>query len=284
MKCVFRLSLLVSLVVLDSRLASAGSIAITNASFESPSTTTQVVGFVTGAPVVDGWNLIVNTGSYGSGGGVYNPYQFQGPNAFYLGANNLTNPANGGSGFSGIVGENLAFIYQVNAGSGFSQTLGAVLTANTSYTLTVAEGHRNGTSNGAATLGSQIKLFAGNTLIASSTDHTGPVSGTFADQTAILADSSLFSSLYGQTLSIEILTTQNWSTTNQASDWDNVRLEATTVSVPEPRSILLAGVGALGLIAWSKYRRQVKIKTGQVTGLPSFKSGFRHSGKRRGHL
>ncbi len=79
------------------------------------------------------------------------------------------------------------------------------------------------------------------------------------DQTAILTDSSLFSGLYGQTLSIQILTTQNWSTTNQASDWDNVRLEATTVSVPEPGSILLAGVGALGLIAWSKYQRQVII-------------------------
>ena len=244
-------------LVLNSALAHAGTIAISNPSFESPATTTQRVGFVTDTPgVVDGWNIIVNTGSIGSGGGLYNPYEFQGGNAFYLGATSSTDPSHGGTGFSGIDGENVAFMYQVNAGSGLSQRLGAVLTANTSYTLTVAEGRRNGIGNAAPTLGSMIELFAGKTIIASSIDNTGPTGGTFADQTATLADSSSFSSLYGRPLSIVILTTQDWSATNQASDWDNVRLDATTLTapVPEPSSFALLGMGAFGLIVW-RWRR-----------------------------
>jgi hypothetical protein len=227
--------------------AHAGLINIVNQGFETPATIT------TAAP--SGWTLI-NTG--GGGGtstvGSYNPYEYQGGNAYYTGANATTDPANGGSGYPGIFGENLAFANNVSAGSGLQQTLTATLLLNTVYTFTVEEGNRNGRDAGGFA-GSLIELLAGSTVIASSTDTVGPTAGTFRDQVAFLANSNSFSALVGQTLSIEILTT-NTAAENRASDWDNVRLDASPAAVPEPASIFMVFTAATAVGACQLIRRR----------------------------
>ena len=251
MKRLFGLSLL-TFLALGSGLAEAGAIAITNASFEAPATVTVVNNTATG------WTVTVNANGIDSSaeGGVYNPYSYQGNNAFYSGANSTSNPSNGGSGLTGIDGENLGYVYQAGIGSGFSQTLSATLSANTSYTLTVSVGHRNGTTLSGASLGSKIELLAGTTVIASSSVNN-PTLG-FSDQTVTLADSSAFSSHYGEALTIKLSTTLAMTTFKQATDWDNVRLTSTDLSaVPEPSSLVLAGIGALGLFAVRSKRRKV---------------------------
>jgi hypothetical protein len=212
--------------------AYANPVTIVNSGFETPATHT------TAAPT--GWTS-VNTGATGLVGS-YNPYTLGGGNVYYTGANSTTDPANGGSGYPGIFGENLGFATDVSAGSGLEQTLSATFLANTAYTLTVQEGNRNGTSAGGFA-GSVIQLLAGSTVIASSTDTAGPTAGTLHDQVALLANSNIDSALFGQTLSINILTT-NAAAVNRGSDWDNVRLDATTVAVAVPLPPA-AGTGAL---------------------------------------
>ncbi len=220
--------------------ARADLVTIVNQGFETPATVT------TAAP--SGWTLINTT----SGGGItstvgsYNPYEYQGGNAYYAGANPTTDPAKGGSGYPGIFGENLAFANNVSAGSGLQQTLTATLLANTTYTFTVEVGNRNGMFGVGGFGGSLIELLAGTTVIASSTDTVGPTPGTFHDQVALLANSNSFSALIGQTLSIEILTT-NTAAENRATDWDNIRLDASPVVVPEPASIVMVLTGATAI-------------------------------------
>ena len=159
--------------------AHADQIAIVNQGFETPATITAT------APT--GWTS-VNTGATGFTGS-YNPYEFGGGNVYYTGANATTDPANGGSGYPGIFGENLAYATNVGAGSGLQQTLSATFQVNTGYTLTVDVGNRNGTIAGGFA-GSLIELLAGSTVIASSTDTVGPTAGTFRDQIAALSGSN----------------------------------------------------------------------------------------------
>ena len=210
--------------------------------------TTHIVGF-------QSWTRI---GGNGANPGEYNPYEYfqPGPNTYYVGANPSTDPAKGGTGYPGLDGENLAFAFETLAGSGFQQTLSAVFTADTAYTLTVAEGRRNG-SQAAPTLGSMIELLVGNTVVASSIDNVGPAPGTFVDQTAYLASSDSFSSLYGEALTIRIVTTLPFTTQYQATDWDNVRLDSVgpTDAVPEPTTFALLFFGSLAMFAYGLQRR-----------------------------
>lgn len=247
MKSLFRVAIL-TLLVSQASLAIAGSISVPNHSFEDP-VTTGMIGFHT-------WTRI---GGGGGDPGEYNPYEFlqPGPNTYYVGANPSTDPAKGGAGYAGIDGENLAFAFQSPVGSGFQQTLSTVFTAHTSYTLTVAEGRRNGTQ-AAPTLGSMIELLAGNTVVASSIDNVGPAPGTFFDQTAYLASSDSFSSLYGEALTIRIVTTLPYTTRYQATDWDNVRLDSVgpTEAVPEPTTLALLVSGAVAMFAYRLKRRK----------------------------
>jgi hypothetical protein len=225
-------------------VASADPVTIVNPSFESPGGTFSLS--------VTGWNQII-TG--GGSEGTYNPYEFYGPNAYYVGANPGTDPANSGPGYPGINGEELAWTFITDAGSGFSQTLSATLQAGASYTLTVSEGQRNGfdvtgTNNGSVppSLGSLIELLAGSTVIASALDELGPGPGRFADQVAFLPTSNAYAGLIGQQLSIRLLTVNNPTANNQGTDWDNVRLDATTSATPEPATLAMAIFGIVGLV------------------------------------
>jgi hypothetical protein len=246
MRLVFATTLALATSCLAGASAQAGLVPIVNQGFESPATT--------GDTTPSGWTGVV-TGAGSTGGvGSYNPYEFFGGNAFYVGANPSSDPANGGSGYPGIFGENLGFANDVSAGSGLEQTLSATLLANTVYTFTVEDGNRNGT-HGVGFAGSLIELLAGSTVVASSTDTVGPTAGTFRDQVVVLANSNSYSSLVGQTLSIEILTT-NAAGANVATDWDNVRLDASPASVPEPASIVMVLTAATAVGACHLIRRR----------------------------
>jgi hypothetical protein len=244
-----KLVLAATLVLAAARLfiasAYATQIPVVNSGFETPATISAT------APT--GWTVF-NSGSGGAIGS-YNPYEFGGGNVYYTGANPITDPNNGGSGYPGIFGENLGYAFNVGAGSGLEQTLSATFLADTSYTFTVDEGNRNGTDAGGFA-GSLIELLAGSTVVASSTDTVGPTAGTFRDQVATLSNSDSFSALFGQTLSIDILTT-NPAALDRASDWDNIRLAASaqTTAVPQPTPVAMGAIGILAILGFAWRRK-----------------------------
>jgi hypothetical protein len=193
--------LVLGLLVSSSAPVRAASITVPNFSFETPATTSQVVTI--------NWMQVNEPPTTPD---AYNPYQFEGGNAFYNGANPSTDPGSGGMAFPGIVGENLAFIFAqtggTQPGTGLMRTLSATPQPGMQYTLTVGEGNRNRAAAGGF-LGSQVLLLAGTTVIASATDTAGPAAGSFKDAVATLANSSAFASLLGQPLTIELLTTSS---------------------------------------------------------------------------
>ncbi len=234
--------LLTALAASAAMTCFAGAVTITNSGFEDPGT-----GVGTTA-VPTGWQASATAVAY-------NPYEFNGDDAYYTGANHTSDPTNGGSGYPGISGEELAFDFDGVAGSGLSQLLAATLQAGTSYTLTVTELSRNGTLP-ETFAGSEIDLLAGTTVIASAIDNVGPTPGTGADQVAFLADSDTVTALIGQQLTIRLTTTLDFTGANIATDWDNVRLDAETAvsATPEPGGAIpvVLGLGLAGVLGWRK--------------------------------
>jgi hypothetical protein len=192
-----------------------------------------------GAGELSAWNS--NTGATDQ----YNPYEFNGGNVWYVGANPSTDPANGGPGYPGLPGEYLGYIYNQGSDVSISQTLSATLQANTTYTLTVGVGARNGSYSFNAFGGALIELYAGTTLIGSTTYTTQTV-GTFTDDTLTIDSSGVNPDLIGQALQIQLHTAASGST-----DFDSVSLDAMSDGasvVPEPSSlILIATAMAAGL-------------------------------------
>jgi hypothetical protein len=230
---------ILTVVALTAAAAAPGfgsSIAITNPGFETPATLSSTTP--------NGWTV--------TDAGSYNPYEPGGGNAYYAGANPTSDPANGGSGYPGIGGENLAYVFK--ADGVLSQTLTATFQADTSYTLSIFELNRNGTS-AAGWLGSEIELLAGSTVIASATDTVGPTAGTAQLQTVTLANSDAFSGLFGQHLSIVIEAAKPLTLSGQATDWDSVALTGTAVApgAPEPGSAWLL-LAAAAMAAFLKRR------------------------------
>lgn len=119
-------------------------------------------------------------------------------------------------------------------GLAFSQTLSAALTADTRYTLLVDVQSR---TDGPYGVGSTLQLRTADDIILAS-DTTGPVA---AGQNALLTATYLAAAgdaNLGKNLKIALLSG------GVQSNWDNVRLDATTLStVPEPASLALFGAG-----------------------------------------
>ncbi len=110
--------------------AAAIPVAVSNHSFELPTIADGVINSTSG---VTSWNYS-GTGNPG----IFNPSATQ---SHYTGAGDAD--PNGGV-LPNMAGPSLGFMFPGNGNTGeFSQQLGAVLQANTSYTLTVAIGHRN---------------------------------------------------------------------------------------------------------------------------------------------
>lgn len=212
----------VALVVVGFALtsvAAAASIPITNFSFEDPVLADS--GWSPG--VATGWTASVNAGAF-------NPRIDQLPQG----------PTQG-----------LQVGYSNNVGEAFSQTVGAVLTANTIYTLVVdiqsrADNDEAG-PNQSSTL--VLRTVGGFVLGTSTIAFPIPPSGANAEQTtsftALPGDIHL-----GETLQIALISGGN------QSDWDNVRLDASpTAAVPEPTTMLLWGTTAVGLAIVRRRRR-----------------------------
>jgi hypothetical protein len=212
----------------------ATPITITNANFQ-----TGTAGQGTGE--LSFWDSSTNATDQ------YNPYEFNGGNEgneWYVGANPSTDPANGGPGYPGIQGEYLGYIYNQGSDVSLSQTLSATLQANTTYTMTVDVGARNGPFPFNAFGGALIELYAGSTEIGSATYTTQTV-GTFVEDTLTVDSSGVDPSLIGQALQVQLHTAASGST-----DFQNVSLDATAdgaSALPEPASIALLLSGLFGL-------------------------------------
>ncbi len=144
---------------------------------------------------------------------------------------------NPGSQYYNNIGHPLPNGSQVGWSSGgtATQTLVATLQPNTTYTLSIAVGGRNDISPGVGT-SYAVQLLVAGSPVAWVTPVTPPI---LAWTTLTATYTSPSSVLAGQHLVILI------SATQRQLDFDNVKLEAT--SVPEP-STYLAGLSALGML------------------------------------
>ena len=134
---------------------------------------------------------------------------------------------------AGVTGSIVAF---TNGGT-ISQTLTASLQPNSIYTLLVDVGQRLDMM----TTDYSISLFAGGTLLNSISGSNGVITpGTFATQTLTYSTAD---AVVPGNLSIVL------SSAGAQSDFDNVRLDASAIATPESSSLMLLGVGLLGLLA-----------------------------------
>jgi len=145
-----------------------------------------------------------------------------------------------------VSGANLA---RANPGGLLSQVLvGTALTVGTTYDLTVAVGSRIDVVNGAVY---NIQLVANGDVLVETGNITLGQNVPLADvalptYTGIIGHAQL-----GQDLQI-VLLNPNPGGTGQAL-FDNVRLDA--VPIPEPSSLILVGLGMLGLVGYGRRRR-----------------------------
>lgn len=145
---------------------------------------------------------------------------------------------------------------------GFEQTLGETLQANMSYSLSVEVGN---IASGFATNGTffnldefpgyRIDLLAGGQVIASDNNLLNIAEGEFETST-IQFDTAASHALLGQNLGIRLVNLNNIpigftqaTSPDLEVDFDNVRLDASSLAVPEPSSfvVMLCGLAWIGL-------------------------------------
>ncbi|MDC8756517.1 PEP-CTERM sorting domain-containing protein [Janthinobacterium fluminis] len=198
--------------------ASATSIPILNASFEAD-TTYGVSGgqnkYTVGSPA--NWSAVGTSGYWH-------------PSDYHYGGGMGTKPAPNVPD-----GVNVGFIF---GGGSLSQTLGATLTSNTSYTLSLAVGHRIGLGQPSYL----IELLAGGKVIASFANPIHPSSGKFGLAT-LNYESSAHEDYVGRALGIRL------SSLSSAVEFDKIALNAVS-AVPEAQTyaMLLTGLGLLGFV------------------------------------
>ena len=175
-------------------------------------------------------------------------------------------------------GSNVAIAFMQSGGTssvefGIRQTLGETLQADTAYTVTVGVGNiASGTSdlgNGPIFFdldgfpGYRVELLAGNTLLAADVNelHSGGNSipeGEFRNSQVVFDSTGVDALLIGQPLVIGLVNLNVPDPIDLGADrevdFDDVTLDSSLV--PEPSSIALFGIGALGLVVRSWLRRR----------------------------
>jgi hypothetical protein len=141
---------------------------------------------------------------------------------------------------SPIATDGSVVVYILNAS--ISQTLTALVTPGTTYTLTVDEGRAIGDPNA----GYAIGLFAGITPLASHTHPTPLGFGWITD--SVTYSSPMGDPNAGQPLRI-VLTSLGTET-----EFDNVRLDAETA--PEPGSWMMIALGVAAMFGYRATRRR----------------------------
>lgn len=112
----------------------------------------------------------------------------------------------------------------MNAGQNVWQDLDETYRANTIYTLTVAHGHRSG-STGASNQSTFSLRAPNNTIFALGSENSFLISGgSFADSTPLTLDTSITPAAVGQTIRIHLL-----AGGGGRSHFDNIRLDATEI-------------------------------------------------------
>jgi hypothetical protein len=202
--------------------ATGAPILVVNPGFELPASGDN--GFSN--EEITGW--VVDSGTFQLKAGVYNPpageiTPSEGQNVAYLGP--FGQPA-----------------------SSISQVLSVLLAPSTTYTLQVDVGRRAGSPDA----GFGLALLAGGTELASVTNSFVLPVGTMDTATLVFVSPDDLGGS-GGLLAIRLFNAASFGQTN----YDNVRLDASAgpLTVPEPTSLTLLGIGAV-LLAGKQYRKE----------------------------
>jgi hypothetical protein len=258
-------SLLISALLLSaSGLSSAALLGVTNPGFENTTGSPVVYNEFTFGPL-PGWNLY-DPGNITDNG--------DGP-TYFIGtiAPQIINPPNYEYFPAGAPqGSRVAIAFNFNGSGGggeygLVQTLGDTLTANTLYTLRVLVGNiASGVSQDSTFFnldgfpGYRIDLLAGGSVLASDNNSlAGTIpEGEFRESTLTYLSGG--SVAPGQALGIRLVNLNVVDSLFPGADWevdfDNVRLEAGSASVPEPRQWTMALLAILFVIRIAKLRQK----------------------------
>lgn len=222
-------TLLSLIAIIGMGAAHAASLSIVNSDFETDGFGSDNHSRFPGV-IPTGWST--STGLTGNFYGYYNP-----DDAGYIGTD--------GSGTTGTMdGPNVFYFGSAVTGEGIYQVLSDNFEADTDYDLTVALGARDGGLAFTASL--TMNLYAGSTLLATSTVRNTASDGSFSDFTLNYTYNGADAGLVGQSLKIEFLEDDTVATGEV--DIDNVRLTSSITSVPEASTSLLALGGAAVLL------------------------------------
>ena len=163
------------------------------------------------------------------------------------------NPAVGHYPGQAPEGSNIAF---ANNSEIISQTLAETLALNTTYTLQVEVGRR--LDLGSSPVNYAVELRGGASVLASES-LLSPALGQFLTSTVVFT-SGATEPEFGQALGIRLIHAGGG---NVQVNFDDVRLNAQPVAVPEPSTAMLTALGSLSLFFY-RWRRRRSLQVGEL--------------------